>query len=156
MKLITPEQLKKLWTAARRAGHDNDAVHAMLPTGKFSTKDLTIAEAAILIDAIEKQQPPNYENRRPFERPSKPRRPKGVYAFATGPQKNTIDELRRELGWKAEDLSDWLSKRHFTDGRPMNKIDSSGDAVRVIELLKQVKIKQHRANQPREERRAPF
>lgn len=152
MKSITPEQLKKLWTAARGAGFDRDAVHGMLPKGKLSTRDLTLIEAAQLIDAIENQKSPDYATKPDFHGRSK-RRPKGVYAIASDAQRNTIEGFRVELGWSEEAFTDWLSKRHFADGRDYTKYQSSGDAVAVIELLKGV-LERTRAAAKRKEQHA--
>lgn len=164
MKPITPEQLRKLWTAARGAGFDKDAVHGMLPQGKFSTRDLDIREACILIDAIESGKSPNYENRKPFERHSKPRRSQGNYRLATDAQRNTIRDLADELDWTWAALADWLSKRKLKDGRPMSVILESGaaisssDMIHVIELLKHVLERKQYFKETREarEHRAPF
>ncbi len=127
-----------------------DDVRDMTPAGSISM--LTKFQATSLIDALKTGKPVDYSKRSriPAERRSK-RRPKNVFAMASDAQRNTIEALRIELGWSKEHLHDWLSKRHHKDGRPMTEIQSSGDAVAVIELLKAVRIRQHRANERRKE-----
>lgn len=74
------------------------------------------------------------------------RRPKGVYAMATDAQHRKIESLRIELGCTPNGLRDWLSERHYIDGRPMTRIDSTADGIAVIELLKSVLERMERSS----------
>jgi len=130
---ITPSQRRALFSAARSRGMTIDDIRDMTPTGSISA--LTRSQASDLLDGL--------NSGTEYAHPRKPRRrsarrPKGVYALATEAQHRKIESLRIQLGWTREGLRGWLSERHYTDGRPMTKIDSTSDGSDVIELLKGV------------------
>ena len=127
--MITDAQRRAIFAWGRANGMSIEDLRAMTPAGSISK--MTRDQASKLIDRLNREQ----QAKRPRRRK---RRPKNVFAIATEEQRAKIDSLRLTLGWSPEKLDAWLSKRHFLDGRPMNKIDSSDDAVRVIELLKGV------------------
>ena len=60
-------------------------------------------------------------------------------------------DLRLELGWTEEGFTEWLGKRHYKGTkRPMTEMNSSGDAVAVIELLKGVLARTRKAQERKE------
>jgi hypothetical protein len=109
-----------------------DDLRALTPAGSISA--MTHRQASDLLNRLNART--EYEHPRKTKRG--PRRPKGVYRLATDAQRAKVESLRMYLGWTPDRLSEWLGERHHKDGRPMTRIDSSIDAVAVIELLKAV------------------
>lgn len=66
--------------------------------------------------------------------------------------------MRIDLDWTPERLREFLTERHYDDGRPMATeaecpaIDSTHDGVQVIELLKTVHKNSIRASHRRRSR----
>ena len=73
-----------------------------------------------------------------------------VFAIATPAQRNKIEALRIDLGWKPDGLAGFLHDRRHADGRRMTRIESTTDAAAVIELLKVVVAKSRQAQDRRE------
>lgn len=143
---ITPAQRKAIFAAARAKGRSVDDLRAMTPNGSISR--LSRREAFDLLNRLNA----GTEHDRPAPR-RRPRRAKGMYAFVTDAQRDLIAALRLEIGWSDEQFRDWLGKRHYADDptRPMTDMQSSADAMRVIELLKDVRDGMARAKAKREE-----
>lgn len=82
MKKIIPAQNRKIYMLAREKGIDNDTLHAHLYniTKKESIKDLTIAEAVMVIDSLSGNEKGRITNR----------------------QFSYIMKLAKELKWVAE------------------------------------------------------
>jgi hypothetical protein len=139
IKMISPEQRTAIFAAARRLGMEINDVRALTPAGSVS--QLTYAQASDILDSLNRGS--GYQHPRAYKRP--PRRPKGVYRMVTPEQLGKIEALRIELGWEPDKLQAWLAKRHYEDGRPMTRIDSTADGVAVIELLKGVQGRQETA-----------
>lgn len=129
---MTSAQRRALFAAGRRRGLDIDGLRLLTPHGSISA--LSRAEAARLLTSLNR----GTAHEHPRRSPRRPRRPAGVYAFASDAQHRKIDALRIDLDWTPERLQEWLSGRRHGDGRPMTSIDSSADGVAVIELLKVV------------------
>ncbi len=129
---ITPAQRRALFAAGKRRGMDIDALRSLTPRGSISA--LSRAEAARILTSLNC----GTDHEHPRRSPRRPRRPAGVYAFASDAQRRKIQALRIDLGWTPEKFQEWLSERHHGDGRPMTRIDSTTDAQAVIELLKVV------------------
>jgi hypothetical protein len=138
-KMITEPQRRSLFAWAKEHGASIDDLREMTPAGSISM--MTCVQASALLDRLNRAGPPPKRRRR---------RPKNVCAMVSDKQRSMIVSLRLTLGWGAEALDDWLSRRHFRDGRAMNAIDSSHDAVAVIELLKGVVKRTERAKEARQ------
>jgi len=141
---ITTPQRRALFAFAKSKGMDIDDLRALTPLGSISA--LRRKDAAELLSSLNAGT--DYEHpRRPVRGA---RRPKDVYRFATSAQRRKITALSIDLGWTAERLREWLSDRHFLDGRPMSMIldedaaVSTKDGADVIELLKVVNARSHK------------
>jgi len=146
---ITAAQRAALFAAGAARGLSIDDIRALTPAGSISM--LSRAQASDLLDRMNSGTA--YAHPRPVRRG--PRRPKGVYRVRTPTQLAKIEALRVQLGWTAEGLAGWLSERHYVDGRPMTRIDSSADGVAVIELLKGVLKRTEAAQARANEQRSP-
>ncbi|MFQ5495745.1 MAG: hypothetical protein ACE5EX_10235 [Phycisphaerae bacterium] len=141
---ITAPQRRALFACAKCKGLDIDDLRALTPCGSISA--LSRQEAAELLSRLNAGT--DYDHPRPARRGV--RRPKGVYRFATDAQRRKITALGIDLGWTSDRLHEWLSERHFLDGRPMSKIldkdaaVSTKDGADVIELLKVVNARSAR------------
>lgn len=86
MQAISTAQMRMMYGLARKAGIDNDTLHAMVEgqTGKNSVKALTSYEGKTLIDRLQHLcgEPP-----------------KDAADRATAAQQGKIYALARELGW---------------------------------------------------------
>lgn len=124
---ITESQRRAIFAAARARGLALDDLRAMTPQNSISR--LTVAQAAALLERI---------NGGPRDSQRRPRRPKNVIALVSPSQRDLIDRLRIGLGWTPPMLEEHLAARkHPGDpARKMSSIDSSSDAVAVIEHLK--------------------
>jgi hypothetical protein len=129
-KPITADQRRALFAIGRARNLDIDDLRALTPTGSISA--LTSVQASRLLDGLNAGT--QYAHPRSSAR--RPRRPKGVYAFASAAQLRKVEALRIDLEWSPQKLQEWLSQRHHDDGRPMTRIDSTTDGQAVIELLK--------------------
>jgi hypothetical protein len=127
---ITPAQRRALFAIGKARDMSIDDLRDLTPAGSISA--LTRDEASHLLDRLNAHT----DHEHPRRSPRRPRRPKGVYAFASDAQRGKIAALRIDLGWSPEKLHEWLSERHHSDGRPMTRIDSTTDGQAVIELLK--------------------
>lgn len=151
-KPITRDQMRALFAAASRATLTVEELRALTP--RRSISKMTIAEASALLDRLNKgtayAQPRPAPQASPLKSQASPRRPAGVHRMVTIGQKLLIDSLRLELGWTPDQLRLWLDKRHYRNdpARPMSRIDSSADAVAVIELLKGVRDRTYAAHRP--------
>lgn len=142
---MSPGQRRALFAAARSRGMDRDDLRAMTPCGSISL--LTRDQASALLNRLNRDRAG--ESPRRYQRPS--RLEPGVYRFVTEAQVRKVDALRIDLGWAPERLKEFLSDRHYADGRPMATaercpaMDTSSDGIQVIELLKSVSDKADRA-----------
>jgi len=118
--------MRKLYATAREKGIDNDLLHAMVKSRykKDSIRDLTIKQAANLIDSIETE--------RTVPLPTGRQLP-----LATKKQIYKIRELEKELGWTDNParLRGFLRKYAGTE-----QVDwlTKEQAWRVIEGLKSI------------------
>lgn len=87
-KAVTYSQIKKIYALAKEYGMDNDLLHEHMGmlTGKASMKELSMKEAAALIDSLEGKN---------AGRSAKDR--------ATSRQMHYIYGLMKEIGWADED-----------------------------------------------------
>lgn len=153
---ITPGQRRALFAIAKDRGWSIDELRSRTPAGSIS--GMTRAEARALLDRLNGGSP---VGRSPDARTAdaaraspharRPRRPKGIYAFRTDAQIRKIEALRIDLGWTQDGMDAFLAERHFGDGRPMNKIDSTADGRDVIQLLLHVLECVNRARQRTQE-----
>lgn len=137
---IHAAQRRALFAAARARGMSTDDLRAMTPAGSISM--LTADQAHCLLDRLNGNSPfairhSSFGGRRR----RRPRAAAGVIRMVSPEQRALIISIRMELGWTDAELHDWLMKRHHADGRPMNVMQSSADAVAVIELLKGVRTR---------------
>ena len=132
---ITSAQRRALFAAGSARGLDIDGLRSLTPDGSVSR--LTRAQAAAILDRLNG----GGEHEHPRRSVRRPRRPKGVFAFASEGQRRKIESLRIDLRMSPEELQEWLSQRHHDDGRPMTQLDSTADGVAVIELLKAVVVR---------------
>ena len=139
---MTPAQRSKIFAVANERGLSLDDVRAMTPAGSVSA--LTRVHATALIDALEKGQSPDYD-RAATKRPRRDRPAEGSIRLVSDAQRNTIESLRRDCGFTKESFQTWLSQRSFNDRRPLTDMNTSGDAIFIIELLKRVRDKQRAA-----------
>lgn len=144
--------MRALFAAASRATLTVEELRALTP--RRSISKMTTVEASALLDRLNKgtayAQPRPAPQTSPLKSQASPRRPAGVHRMVTIGQKLLIDSLRLELGWTPDQLRLWLDKRHYRrdPARTMSRIDSSADAVSVIELLKGVRDRTYAAHRP--------
>lgn len=141
---ISAGQRKAIFAAAHARGMSIDDIRDMTPAGSISK--LTAAEASRVLDSINAGTQHELPRRK---RPRGPRRPKGSIRLATPDQHRFIAALRIELGWTEGELDEFLSKRTFKHGGPMDKIQTTADGIEVIELLKGVRDRQQAADRKR-------
>lgn len=132
---ITAAQRRALFASANQRGLSLDELRAMTP--QRSVSQLSAHEAATILQRLNGGSRITASPRRP----RRPRRPSNVIALISAEQRALIVAIRMEIGWTDAELHDWLTKRHHPDGRPMNVMHSSSDAVAVIELLKGVRTR---------------
>lgn len=114
-KILSPAQIKCIYTLARKGGLDNDTLHVLVNnlTGKDSIKLLASRDAAQVIDALK---------RLIGQEPAAPR------DRASDAQAAKILSLAAELGW-ADDpcrLRSWLESRyHASHPRFLNKANTN-------------------------------
>ena len=130
-----------IFAAMTERGLNIDDVRALCPNRSISR--LTFQEAGIVLNRLNA----GTAYAHPRQRQHSPRRPKGVYRIATDAQRRKIESLRIQLGWTPEGLAEFLSERRYADGRKMSRVDSSGDASSVIELLKGVGVRKEQGRQ---------
>ena len=134
--MITPEQRKKIYATAREIGMDNDLLHAVVKdlTGLEHTSDLTVVQAAQVIDYISLNSPSQRSVATATGR---------KVAMVTDKQLWKMKDLSKELGWDKNpkrlrgfctkyagvDNPDWMTKQQ---------------AWRIIEGLKSL-VKQQAA-----------
>lgn len=149
---ISPAQMRALFAAARRATLTIEELRAMTPNKSISR--MTAAEAHTLLDRLNAgtrhARPSGGTGGMGVPPVSRPRRTPGIATFVTDGQKLLIDSLRLELGWTLAQLQDFLTKRHYRSdpARSMSQINSSSDAIAVIELLKNVRDRTYAAHRP--------
>lgn len=124
MKKITQGQMKKIHALAKETGMDNDLLHGYvyMLTEKESLRDLTLNEAARVIDGM--------EGRKGYERGDR----------VSGRQEHFIFILMRKLGWVTDKgepdikrLNGFVKKQYgIEDYRWMTR----GLASKVIEAFK--------------------
>jgi hypothetical protein len=144
---ITDAQRRAIFAAARAHGLSTDDVRAMTPAGSISK--MSAVEACALLERLNSGTDYQRDRR---ERPRSPRRPKGVHAMVSEPQKRRIASLRIDLGWTHEKLAEFLAKRHYSHGGAMSKMLTTADGSEVIELLKGVQTRHQAARAAREDR----
>ena len=136
---MTPAQNKKLFAVAHERGKSIDDLRDMTPLG--SVRALSVEQAAILIDSLERGISPGYAHRShashsPHRRP---RLARGVVRMLTPGQRSLIATVLHDLeiawNWNASQVTDWLAARHGTDGTPMNAPTTSAHGVQIIEML---------------------
>lgn len=132
---IRDTQRRAIFAAMRARGLTIDDVRSLCPARSISK--LSRREAGAVLSRLNAAT--DYAH--PRSAPRGPRRPKGVFRMATPAQRGKVEALRIDLGWTPEALAQWLTERRYADGRPMSRMDSSGDASAVIELLKGVAIR---------------
>lgn len=124
MAPITASQMRKIYVTAREHGLDNDLlhIHVQTVTGKDSLKELSTAEAALVIDRLEHRDVPG--------------RPGGM----THKQLQFIYRLMEKIGWIGEDgkpdegrLNGFCSSMFRIDS---HRWISSSQASKVIEAFK--------------------
>ena len=117
---ITQPQLRKIYAEARQAGIGNDYLHDLVytVTGKQSLKDLTMAEAATLIDALVKH---NGGGERP--------------GIMTDKQHWRLRDYQSKLGWTDAQLLGFVRKYAHVDFLNWLTIK---DASKIIEGLKNI------------------
>lgn len=117
---VSAPQLRMLFGVARKAGLDNDDLHARAyETYRVeSLRQLTSGQCARLIDSI--QGKPRTERQRPIDR-------------ATQGQINIILGLRTKMGWDDTRLRGWLRSQYGAE-----HVDwlTAADAIKCIEGMK--------------------
>ena len=127
MKGVTPAQLRKIHACARECGMDDDLLHIAVRdiTGRSSLKELTAAQACLVIDTMEGKQKTSADG-----------------DSATTKQMRYINDLMKQLGWvddkKEPDMArlDGMCKKYA-------KVDShkwlsrAGASI-IIEALKKM------------------
>lgn len=125
-KVVTRDQIKKIYVAARERGIDKDLLHEHMEmlVHKSSIRELTMKEAIILIDSLEGKAPVCKDR-------------------ATHRQMLYIYGLMKELGWMTEDGKpdlDRLNRFLQSDKAGFNLADhrwlQKGPASDLIEALK--------------------
>lgn len=139
--MITTLQIKKIHALKNRLGLDEDLYRDMLMSfGVCTSKDLTFAEAAVLLDILEtkaveknlwKKEPKKYEDMK--NRSSK---------MATPPQLRMIKALWREICYKDNDDFATSSLRKFLKAK--FRVDdirflTKAKANKVIQAIKGIK-----------------
>ncbi len=128
MKLLSEEQRRKIFAAAREKGIDNELLHDMVEelTGKASIKLLTMFDAKKVIDRLE----------------GKEEKPGPVYWRASSEQLKKIKELVYELGWQdnPKRLQGFIKKYAGTE---MLQWLTTRQASNVIEGLKSILKNSH-------------
>lgn len=134
--MATAPQLRKIWGSARELGLGEEELRDVVErvTAQRSISALTCAQARDVIDQLVRLgATPGAQADQP-RKPSGRRRPEGVAALITPDQRALIEDLRAQLGgnWTRDSYFEGACKRLLRRPRPA----SSGDAARVIEMLK--------------------
>jgi hypothetical protein len=95
---ITPAQRRALFAIGKARGLTVDDLRDLTPTGSISA--LTRDQASHLLDRLNAHT----DHEHPRQSPRRPRRPKGVYAFASAAQRRKIEALRIDLDWSPQGL----------------------------------------------------
>ena len=127
--MITRKQLKMIWTLARQLGMESDMLHEMVfqVTGKDSLKNLSVSEAAGIIEGL-------IDDGAKARRKRKPRKklPANVVELVTSEQIRLIEYLVDQLGWDNPHNLTGFNKRVIKKER----ICTNKEASKVIEGLK--------------------
>lgn len=131
MKGVTAAQLRKIHACARECGMDDDLLHIAVRdiTGRGSLKELTAAEACLVIDTMEGKTDSG---------PSKD--------AATPKQMRYIKDLMKQLGWTDEKTEPDMARldgmcRKYA-GVDSHRWLSRKGASNIIEALKQMSDRQ--------------
>jgi hypothetical protein len=136
----TPPQIRKIMAAARELDLDEgqlrDLIGQRSATGSRSKRELTVGEAAAVIDDLVRLGASSGTAGARGKKPSGRRSPAGVTRMITPEQREMIEQLRAELG------GSWIRDEYFAGAcrkrlRGKERPATSAEAATMIEVLKQ-------------------